>query len=112
MFSLVMDCYLIQTLCNARLIQAIRLILSILSIEVDDSKWAITAAGGIPPLVQLLETGSWKAKEDAALLLGNLCSHSEEIRACVESADAVPALLWLLRNAGPKGQEVALLELK
>ena len=77
MFSLVMDCYLIQTLCNARLIQAIRLILSILSIEVDDSKWAITAAGGIPPLVQLLETGSWKAKEDAALLLRNLCSHSE-----------------------------------
>jgi hypothetical protein len=49
-----------------------------LSIEFDDSKWAITAAGGIPPLVQLLETGSWKAKEDVPLLLGNLCSHSEE----------------------------------
>ncbi|CAD6257880.1 unnamed protein product [Miscanthus lutarioriparius] len=37
-------------------------LLAILSDEVDDSKWAITAAGGIPPLVQLLETGSQKAK--------------------------------------------------
>eukprot|EP01018_Ginkgo_biloba_P019292 Gb_18151 [translate_table: standard] len=82
-------------------------LLSILSVEVDDSKWAITAAGGIPPLVQLLETGSAKAKEEAAVVLGNLCSHSEDIRACVESAEAVPALLWLLKNAGPKGQEVA-----
>jgi hypothetical protein len=46
------------------------------------------------------------------LLLGNLCSHSEEICACVESADVVPALLWLLRNAGPKGQEVVAIALK
>ncbi|MCI47550.1 armadillo/beta-catenin-like repeat protein, partial [Trifolium medium] len=33
-------------------------LLAILTHQVDDSKWAITAAGGIPPLVQLLETGS------------------------------------------------------
>jgi hypothetical protein len=82
-------------------------LLSILSQEVDESKWAITAAGGIPPLVQLLETGSEKAKEDSAIVLGNLCSHSEDIRVCVETAEAVPALLWLLKNAGFKGQGIA-----
>lgn len=82
-------------------------LLSIVSQEVDESKWAITAAGGIPPLVQLLETGSAKAKEDSAIVLGNLCSHNEDIRACVETAEAAPALLWLLKNAGLKGQEIA-----
>lgn len=78
--------------------------LAILTDQVDDSKWAITAAGGIPPLVHILEVGSQDAKEDAAYVLWNLCCHSEEIRACVESAGAVPALLWLLKSGGPKGQ--------
>lgn len=78
--------------------------LAILTDQVDDSKWAITAAGGIPPLVHILEVGSQQAKEDAAYVLWNLCSHSEEIRACVESAGAVPALLWLLKSGGPEGQ--------
>ncbi|KAG8091117.1 hypothetical protein GUJ93_ZPchr0011g27070 [Zizania palustris] len=82
-------------------------LLAILSDEVDDSKWAITAAGGIPPLVQLLETGSPKAKEDAAHILWNLCCHSDDISACVESAGAVLALLWLLNNGSPHGQEAS-----
>ncbi|KAK4747664.1 hypothetical protein SAY87_014250 [Trapa incisa] len=82
-------------------------LLGILTDQVDDSKWAITAAGSIPPLVQLLEMGSKKAKEDAALILWNLCCHSEDIRACVESAGAVPALLWLLKSGGSKGQEAS-----
>ena len=50
---------------------------------------------GIPPLVQILEIGSSKAKEDFAIVIGNLCNHSEDIRACVESAYVVPALIWL-----------------
>jgi hypothetical protein len=33
--------------------------------------WKLTAAGGIPPLVQLLETGSVKAKEATAFVLRN-----------------------------------------
>ncbi|XP_078444908.1 binding protein [Wolffia australiana] len=82
-------------------------LLSLLSSENDDCKWAITAAGGIPPLVQILETGSVKAKEDSAAILGNLCNHSEDIRACVQSADAVPALLWLLKNGSEEGKEMA-----
>ncbi|KAF3778546.1 U-box domain-containing protein 13 [Nymphaea thermarum] len=86
-------------------------LLSILTLQVDESKWAITAAGGIPPLVQLLETGSHKAKEEAAHVLWNLCSHSEDIRACVESAGAVPSLLWLLKSAGPKGQQASAMAL-
>lgn len=82
-------------------------LLGILTDRVDDSKWAITAAGSIPPLVQLLETGSQKAREDAALILWNLCCHSEDIRACVESAGSVPSLLWLLKSGRPKGQEAS-----
>ncbi|KAF6175720.1 hypothetical protein GIB67_022722, partial [Kingdonia uniflora] len=82
-------------------------LLRLLSNENNESKWAITAAGGIPPLVQILETGSSKAKEDSAIILGNLCSHSEDIRACVESANAVPALLWLLKNGSQDGKKIA-----
>lgn len=82
-------------------------LLGILTDQVDDSKWAITAAGGIPPLVQILEMGSEKAREDAAHVLWNLCCHSKDIRACVESAGAVSAFLWLLKTGGPKGQEAS-----
>lgn len=85
--------------------------LAILIEQVDDSKWAITAAGGIPPLVRLIDVGSWKAKEDATHLLSALCSHSEEIRACVERAKAVPAFLWLLQNGGRNAQEAAAIAL-
>uniref|UniRef100_F6I4Q6 Uncharacterized protein n=1 Tax=Vitis vinifera TaxID=29760 RepID=F6I4Q6_VITVI len=52
-------------------------------------------------------TGSAKAKEDSATILGNLCNHSEDIRACVESANVVPALLWLLKNGSSNVKEIA-----
>ncbi|KAL6562663.1 Protein CELLULOSE SYNTHASE INTERACTIVE 3 [Orobanche gracilis] len=81
--------------------------LSILSEQADDSKWAITAAGGIPPLVHLIEVGSHKARLDATYVLWNLGGHSEDIRACIESSGAIPAFLWLLKNGEPKGQEAA-----
>jgi HEAT repeat protein len=64
--------------------------------------WKLTVVGGIPPLVQLLETGSVKAKEAAAFVLRNLYCHSEDIRACVQSTEAVPALLHLLENTDIK----------
>lgn len=80
--------------------------LCLLSNENDESKWAITTAGGIPPLVQILETGSAKVKEDSARILKSLCNHSEDIHACVESADAVPALLWLLKSGSPNGKDI------
>ncbi|KAL0924304.1 hypothetical protein M5K25_005120 [Dendrobium thyrsiflorum] len=53
---------------------------------------------GTSPLVQILETGSSKAKEDSAKILGNLYNRNKDIRACVQSANVVPALLWLLKN--------------
>ncbi|CAH8254657.1 unnamed protein product [Arabidopsis lyrata] len=80
--------------------------LAILTDKVEESRWAVTSAGGIPPLLQILETGvSQKAKEDAVRVIWNLCCHSEEIRLCVEKAGAIPALLGLLKNGGPKSQE-------
>ncbi|PWA49897.1 U-box domain-containing protein 13 [Artemisia annua] len=82
-------------------------LLALLTDQIDDSKWAITASGGIPPLVHLLEMGSYKAREDAAYVLCNLCCHSDDICACVESAEAIPAFLWFLRNGGSKGQEAS-----
>ncbi|KAI4388085.1 hypothetical protein MLD38_000450 [Melastoma candidum] len=82
-------------------------LLAILTDQVDDSKWAITAAGGIPPLVQLLESGSQRTKEEASHIIWNLCCHSNDIRACIESAGAVPALIYLLRSGGEKVQEAS-----
>ncbi|CAH8355169.1 unnamed protein product [Eruca vesicaria subsp. sativa] len=81
--------------------------LAILTDKVEESRWAVTSAGGIPPLLQILETGvSHKAKDNAVRVLWNLCCHSEEIRLCVEKAGAIPALLGLLKNGGgPKAQE-------
>ncbi|KAJ4896521.1 Armadillo/beta-catenin-like repeat [Raphanus sativus] len=83
-------------------------LLAILTDKVEESRWAVTSAGGIPPLLQILETGtSHKAKDDAVRVLWNLCCHSEEIRLCVEKAGAIPALLGLLKNGGPKAQETS-----
>ncbi|EOA37719.1 hypothetical protein CARUB_v10012458mg [Capsella rubella] len=82
--------------------------LAILTDKVEESRWAVTSAGGIPPLLQILETGvSYKAKDDAVRVIWNLCCHSEEIRLCVEEAGAIPALLALLKSGGPKSQESA-----
>ncbi|GKF54043.1 hypothetical protein Tco_0160953, partial [Tanacetum coccineum] len=36
----------------------------------------------------LFEMGSYKAMEDAAYVLCNLCCHSDDICACVKSAEA------------------------
>uniref|UniRef100_A0A6N2MIJ1 C2 domain-containing protein n=1 Tax=Salix viminalis TaxID=40686 RepID=A0A6N2MIJ1_SALVM len=55
--------------------------------------------------------GRVQEREDAAHILWNLCCHSEDIRACVESAGAVPAFLWLLKSGGPKGQEASAMAL-
>ncbi|KAJ0703864.1 putative C2 domain, armadillo-like helical, C2 domain superfamily protein [Helianthus annuus] len=58
-------------------------LLCLLSNENDDSKWAITAAGGIPPLVQipallwLLKNGSSNGKEIAAKTLNHLIQRSD-----------------------------------
>ena len=64
--------------------------------------WKLTVVDGIPPLVQLLETSSVKAKEAVAFVLRNLYYHSEDIRACVQSTEVVPALLHLLENTDIK----------
>ncbi|KZV23199.1 hypothetical protein F511_05038 [Dorcoceras hygrometricum] len=44
---------------------------------------------------------------DAAHILWNLCHYSEDIRAILESAGAVPAFIRLLKNGGPQEQEVS-----
>jgi hypothetical protein len=59
-------------------------------------------AANTPNFVQLLETGSVKAKEAAAFVLRNLCCHSENIRTCVQNAEVVPALLHLLESTDIK----------
>jgi hypothetical protein len=73
-------------------------LLCMLSNENDESKWEITAAGGIPPLVQILEIGSSKVKKHSKNVIVNLCNHSEDIHSCFESADDVPAFIGLLKK--------------
>ena len=87
-------------------------LLAILIDQIDDNKWAITTVGGIPPLVQLLEIGSQKARKDATHVLWNLCCHNEDIRACVESAGAITTFLWLLKSGGLKGHRASAMALE
>ncbi|CAH2035637.1 unnamed protein product, partial [Thlaspi arvense] len=83
-------------------------VLAILTDKVEESRWSVTSAGGIPPLLQILETGvSHKAKDDAVRVLWNLCCHNEEIRVCIEKAGGIPTLLGLVKNGGPKSQEIS-----
>ena len=68
----------------------------------DANKVAIAAAGGIPPLVQLLR-GSAEAKEQAVRALCSLTHRSDANTALVAAAGGIPALVDLLRE----GRELA-----
>ncbi|KAL6311807.1 hypothetical protein AAG906_018590 [Vitis piasezkii] len=58
-------------------------------------------------------TRDWisEGKEDATHVLWNLYCHSEDIRACVESAGAITTFLWLLKSGGLKGHKVSAMAL-
>ena len=61
--------------------------------------------GGIPALVEVVETGSQRGKENAAAALFRLCSHSSRFRASVLQEGAIPPLVALTRSGTARAKE-------
>uniref|UniRef100_A0A7S3JVI0 Armadillo repeat-containing domain-containing protein n=1 Tax=Aureoumbra lagunensis TaxID=44058 RepID=A0A7S3JVI0_9STRA len=73
-----------------------------------DNKKAIVHANAIPPLVNLLSSGTANAKEYAAAVLCNLLYYNENNKAAIVHANAIiPPLVNLLSSGTAKAKENA-----
>ncbi|TKY62354.1 U-box domain-containing protein 3 [Spatholobus suberectus] len=67
----------------------------------------ITREGGIPLLVEIVESGSQRGKENAASILLQLCLHSRKFCTLVLQEGAVPPLVALSQSGTPRAKEKA-----
>ncbi|XP_057721355.1 U-box domain-containing protein 3 isoform X1 [Arachis stenosperma] len=67
----------------------------------------ITRQGGIPLLVEILESGSQRGKENAASILFQLCLHSSKFCTLVLQEGAVPPLVALSQSGTTRAKEKA-----
>ena len=72
----------------------------------DQNKAAIAAAGGIPPLVALVTSGSDSAKEQAARALENLAPNDQNM-AAIAAAGGIPPLVALVTSGSDSAKEQA-----
>ncbi|CAL1157836.1 unnamed protein product, partial [Cladocopium goreaui] len=72
----------------------------------DQNKAAIAAAGGIPPLVALVTSGSDSAKEPAAGALRNLAMNDQNM-AAIAAAGGIPPLVALVTSGSDSAKEQA-----
>jgi len=63
-----------------------------------DNKKAIVHANAIPPLVNLLSSGTAKAKENAAGVLCYIAFKNENNKAAIVHANAIPPLVTLAKS--------------
>ncbi|XP_009614285.1 U-box domain-containing protein 3 isoform X1 [Nicotiana tomentosiformis] len=68
---------------------------------------AIAREGGIPSLVEIVETGSQRGKENAAAILLQLCLNSPKYCRLVLQEGAVPPLVALSQSGSPRAKEKA-----
>ncbi|KAG8389203.1 hypothetical protein BUALT_Bualt02G0204500 [Buddleja alternifolia] len=68
---------------------------------------AIAREGGIPLLVEIVETGSQRGKENAASILLQLCINSAKYCRSVLQEGAVPPLVALSQSGTPRAKEKA-----
>ncbi|KAG6523398.1 U-box domain-containing protein 3-like [Zingiber officinale] len=68
---------------------------------------AISQGGGIPLLVEIVETGSQRGKENAASTLLQLCLNSQKLCSLVLQEGAVPPLIALSQFGTPRAKEKA-----
>ncbi|ESW18851.1 hypothetical protein PHAVU_006G076000 [Phaseolus vulgaris] len=68
---------------------------------------AIGEEGGIPVLVEVVELGSARGKENAAAALLHLCLHSDRFLGKVLQQGAVPPLVALSQSGTPRAKEKA-----
>ncbi|TQD79358.1 hypothetical protein C1H46_035097 [Malus baccata] len=70
-----------------------------------EGRIAITREGGIPLLVEIVESGSHRGKENAASVLLQLCLHSPKFCTLVLQEGAVPPLVALSQSGTPRAKE-------
>lgn len=74
---------------------------------IPDGRTAIGREGGIPFLVEVVELGSARAKENAAAALLQLCTNSNRFCNMVLQEGAVPPLVALSQSGTPRAKEKA-----
>jgi hypothetical protein len=70
-----------------------------------EGRLAIARGGGIPLLVEAVESGSQRGKENAASILLQLCLHSPKFCTMVLQEGAVPPLVALSQSGTPRAKE-------
>lgn len=75
---------------------------------IPEGRTAIGQAGGIPVLVEVVELGSARGKENAAAALLQLCTTSSRFCNMVLQEGAVPPLVALSQSGTPRAKEKAL----
>ncbi|KAK7305507.1 hypothetical protein VNO77_43413 [Canavalia gladiata] len=74
---------------------------------IPEGRNAIGQEGGIPVLVEVVELGSARGKENAAAALLHLCLHSSRYLSMVLQQGAVPPLVALSQSGTPRAKEKA-----
>lgn len=74
---------------------------------IPEGRTAIGHDGGIPVLVEVVELGSARGKENAAAALLQLCTNSNRFCSLVLQEGAVPPLVALSQSGTPRGKEKA-----
>ncbi|XP_042506413.1 U-box domain-containing protein 3-like [Macadamia integrifolia] len=74
---------------------------------IPEGRSAITREGGIPLLVEVVETGSQRGKENAASILLQLCTESQKFCTLILQEGAVPPLVALSLSGTSRGKEKA-----
>ena len=86
-------------------------VLSILA-TVQEGRNGIAQAGGIPVLVEVVELGSARAKENAAAALLHLCTNHSKFCSLVLQEGAMPPLVALSQSGTARAREKVLLHLQ
>jgi len=74
---------------------------------IPEGRQAIGEDQGIPALVEVVEAGSQRGKENAAAALLQLCTNSHRHRALVLQEGAIPPLVALSQSGTPRAKEKA-----
>ncbi|KAG2724269.1 hypothetical protein I3760_01G008700 [Carya illinoinensis] len=74
---------------------------------IPEGRTAIGQEGGIPVLVEVVELGSARGKENAAAALLHLCTTSSRFHSMVLQEGAVPPLVALSQSGTPRAKEKA-----
>ncbi|KAF5738950.1 U-box domain-containing protein 3-like isoform X1 [Tripterygium wilfordii] len=74
---------------------------------IGEGRLAIAREGGIPLLVEIVESGSQRGKENAASVLLQLCLNSPKYCTLVLQEGAVPPLVSLSQSGTPRAKEKA-----